>query len=92
MVTEFQQFWNFTNKCKKQKRRNLFYRKTRVKLIFSEKNGRCYSEFIIKKNDLFELQRVIIFVCYVVVRVMVCFVFFLQQKKVLKKKLSSNNC
>ena len=31
---------------KVKKRRNTFYRKTVVKLIFSEKNDQCYSEFI----------------------------------------------
>ena len=46
MPTESQQLWNFINKCKNKKRRNTFYRKTVVKLIFSEKNGQCYSEFI----------------------------------------------
>ena len=46
MVTEFLQLRNFTNKCKKKKRRNSFYRKTVVILIFSEKNGRCYSVIV----------------------------------------------
>ena len=52
MPTESQQLCNFINKCKNYKRRNTFYRKTVVELIFSEKNGQCYSEFIKKPKCL----------------------------------------
>ena len=96
MVTEFQQLRNFTNKCKKQNRRNSFCGKTTIKLIFLEKNGRCYSEFIKKTNKVFKLT--VEYFCVLCSRAccagMVCVLLTIKKKIILKnnkqKKLEIN--